>query len=220
MDLPAYPGYQNWTKEKWAWEFLRRNSEFQKQCDAFRDFPEMLLKRVRQRRTAFSYGLMKFKDYIENFDVGANPKFSSSKISFFSTGNSKSYTNPLTISLRPAETLIRFNIEVMSKSNKSLGAQLKDAKRQLEKALRSYLKKTKRTTKVTKGKALLIECLRAYDAENFKKTPSGKGVTYSKIADGILPQNPLPLNPIDTIKSRVARGKEYVNSLYLDIVAR
>ncbi len=220
MVLSAYPSYQNWTKEQWAWEFLRRNPEFQRQCEAFRNFPEARFKRYRQRKTAFSYGLMKFKDYIENFDVGANPKFSSSKISFFSTGNSKGYASPLTISLRPAETLIRFNIEVMSKSNKSLGAQLKDAKKQLEKTLHSYLKKTQRTTKVTKGKAPLIECLRAYDAEIFKRTPSGKGVTYPIIADSILPQNPLPPNHVEIIKSRVARGKEYVDNLYLDIVAR
>ncbi|HPT50249.1 MAG TPA: hypothetical protein PKZ22_08620 [Accumulibacter sp.] len=218
-----YLGHDTWTNAAWAWQFLRRNKNFQERCDRIRDWPDSPLKRMWKNNTAHAFGLKKFKDYIEDFDSGKTPqpKFTSKSVSAWANIDKKQYESLiLPAKLRPGQALLRFDLDAMGKTKKSLNAQIDDAKEALEALLAERLKVTNNTPKAPKPKAPFIEILRAYDAELFKQTSSGKGVTYELIAKAILPQLPAPpLDPIGDINSRIDRGTEYVDILYLDLAA-
>jgi hypothetical protein len=222
LNIADYSGYQSWSNQEWAWEFLRRNTDFQKRSDHIRNWPNSKLTRSWQRNIAYTFGLKKFKDYIEDFASGQNPKpkLTSGTISAWSRVDEKVYASlVLPTALRPGQSLIRFDIEAMKKSKKSFNAQLQAAKTAIEKSLKIYLKSTNSKSRITKLKAPLIEFLRAFDAEMYKRTVAGKKTTYLVMANSILPQSPPPLNPEDDIKDRVGRSKEFVESLYLDLAA-
>ena len=222
LNIANYSGYQTWSNQEWAWEFLRRNIVFQARCDHIRNWPDSRLTRSWQKNIAYTFGLKKFKDYIEDFASGQtpNPKFTSDTISAWSRVDENRYKSlVLPTALRPGQSLIRFDLEAMKKSKKSFNAQIQDAKIALEKSLSRLLKNTSSKSRITKLKAPLIEFLRAFDAEVYKRTTAGKSTTYLAMANLILPQSPPPLNPVDDIKSRVARSKEFVESLYLDLAA-
>ena len=222
LDIADYPGYATWSKEAWAWEFLRRNEKFQERCDYIRTWPNSKLKRMWKANTAHAFGLKKFKDYIEDFNSGKtpNPKFSSKAVSAWAHIDANQYASQLLPSkLRPGQALIRFDLDAMGKTKKSLQAQIDDAKNALDVLLKQRLQITKRRPKNSKPKAPFIEVLRAYDADKFKGTAAGKGLTYLAISNSILPQVPPPLDPVGDINSRKARGREYVDVLYLDLAA-
>lgn len=57
-----YLGWSAWTPGRWAWEFLRRNDEFQKACQ--RDD----LNKAQREQIAEKFHLVRFKDYRESYD--------------------------------------------------------------------------------------------------------------------------------------------------------
>jgi hypothetical protein len=57
----SYINYKKWTLEQWAWEFLRRNKFFQKDCDAFE------ASRERNKKLPSQWQLHTFKSYSEPF---------------------------------------------------------------------------------------------------------------------------------------------------------
>ncbi len=225
MNIDDYPGCESWSNLKWAWEFLRRNKTFQEQCDHIRGWPQRdtPLKRSRQRNTASTFGLKKFKDYIEDFERGQtpNPRFLSEAISFWSRVNEKSYKHQvLPSSLRDGEALVKFDIKSIMKSSKSLDAQLLAAKVALENAFKRYLKQANKKARGTKLKIPPIQLLRAFDANQHRQTAAGSRLTIIDIANVILPQSPNPpLDPAGDMNLRFSRGNEYVGSLYLDLAA-
>lgn len=223
MSITDYSGHESWTNVAWAWQFLRRNTKFQERCDRIRNWPDSKLKRMWKTNTAHAFGLKKFKDYVEDFDSGKTPqpKFASKSVSAWANIDEKQYESLILPSkLRPGQVLLRFDLDAMGKTKKSLRAQIDDANDALEVLLAERLKVTNATPKAPKPKAPFIEVLRAYDAEIFKQTNSGKGITYEVIANAILPQFPAPpIDPVGDINSRIERGEEYVELLYLDLAA-
>ena len=223
MNIADYPGYATWTKAAWAWQFLRRNKEFQERCDWIRNKPDVPLVRERKINAAHAFSLKKYKDYIEDFDSGEtpHPKFSSKSVSSWSNIDKLQYESVrLPSRLRPGQVLLRFDLDAMGKTKKSLQAQIDDAKKSLSALLAKRLKVTNSTPKNPKPKAPFIEVLRAYDAEQFKRTTDGNRLTYLAIANEILPKPPhAPIDPVSDITSRIERGKEYVEYLYRDLAA-
>lgn len=222
MSIADYPGYATWTSAAWAWEFLRRNKGFQARCDRIRDKPDVTLTRGWKKTTAHAVGLIKFKDYTEDFGTGkTRPKFSSKSVASWAYLDATQYESVLLPSrLRHGQALLRFDLDAMGVTKKSLRAQIDDAKIVLMALLAKRLKVTKSTPKNPKPKAPFIELLRAYDAEQFKRKSKPKGFTYSFIANTILPQSPNPpIDPVGDIRSRIERGTEYVEVLYLDLAA-
>lgn len=223
LSIADYPGYETWGNAAWAWQFLRRNEKFQERCDHIRSWPNSKLKRMWKANIAHAFGLKKFKDYIEDFDSGKTPqpKFASKSVSAWANIDKEQYESlVLPSKLRPGQVLLRFDLDAMGKTKKSLRAQIDDAHEALEALLAERLKVTDSSPKAPKPKAPFIEVLRAYDAEIYKQSPSGKGITYEVIAKAILPQFPgPPLDPVGDINSRIERGEEYVELLYLDLAA-
>lgn len=68
-----YPGWQRWSKNHWAWEFLRRNETFKVACDD--------LSRDRQD-VADEFGLRRFKDYRHNYETEPKARFVTSITSY------------------------------------------------------------------------------------------------------------------------------------------
>lgn len=223
LNIVDYSGYETWSNAAWAWQFLRRNEKFQERCDHIRSWPNSKLKRMWKTNIAHAFGLKKFKDYIEDFDSGKTPqpKFASKSVSAWANIDKEQYESlVLPSKLRPGQVLLRFDLDAMGKTKKSLRAQIDDAYEALEALLAERLKVTNATPKAPKPKAPFIEVLRAYDAYIFKLTKAGKGITYEMIANAILPQLPSPpIDPVGDINSRIERGEEYVELLYLDLAA-
>lgn len=223
MSIEDYSGYATWTKAAWAWQFLRRNKGFQERCDRIRNKPDVPLVREWKKNAAYAYGLKKYKDYFEDFDSGEtpHPKFSSKSVSSWANLDKSQYEGVrLPSRLRPGQVLLRFDLDAMGKTKKSLRAQIDDAKKTLGALLAKRLKVTNSTPKNPKPKAPFIEVLRAYDAEQFKRTTKGDCLTYLAIANEILPKQPnAPIDPVSDINSRIERGKEYVEDLYRDLAA-
>jgi len=55
-----YPDYKLWDSQRWAWEFLRRNTEFITDCDSIKS-----RNLAKQNAIAEKYGLSFFKHYSE-----------------------------------------------------------------------------------------------------------------------------------------------------------
>lgn len=222
MDIADYPGFETWSNTAWAWQFLRRNKSFQKRCNHIRNMRNPLGIAMLQKATAHAFGLTRFKDFIEEFEDGItpNPQFASSAISAWACLDyDQDDSDTLPSMLRPGQALLRFDLDAMGVTHKSLLAQVDAAKKTLEELLQQRLQVTNNTPKNPKPKAPFIEVLRAYDADTFKRTKNGKYLTYLAIANAILPQMPPPIDPVTDINSRVARGREYVDTLYHDLAA-
>lgn len=220
LDIKDYADYSDWPKSKWAWEFLRRNPNFQAGCQELHGMPDIPLRRLRKKNAAQRFGLKKFKHFEEDYGAGSEPipAFKTSSISYWSRVNEGRYAEQqLPTSLRRGEALVRFDIAAMTRSTKSLEAQLNEAARRLEKSLRKYQSKDASKADPTKHKAPLIELLRTLDA--FRQWEEGliPGLTVLQIANAILTR--YTTDAERKIKRRYARAIEYRDTDYLDLAA-
>src|SRR5437868_824394 len=64
--LSAYRNHEKWSNPRWAWEFLRRNLEFQLECEKCNALEDKA--RIKQeRRTAKMFHLKKFKHWEDSY---------------------------------------------------------------------------------------------------------------------------------------------------------
>lgn len=63
--LESYVGHERWSGDRWAWEFLRRNRFFQRDCDVFN--AELKKKTRKGPRLDRKWLLQEFKCYDEDF---------------------------------------------------------------------------------------------------------------------------------------------------------
>lgn len=223
LQITHYAGYEDWSNQHWAWEFLRRGITFQERCDEVQNWPNSRLTRMNKMYIAKAFGLKKYKYYKEDYASGdtPNPRFTSEFVSYWSRIDEDAYADQvLPTSLNFGEALIRFDILAMEKSKKSLSAQLNSAKERLQQGLEQYLNQKKTKSGDFKNKIPLIELLRTFDAFKYKATPQGAKLTNLAIANEILPQSPNPpLDPEGDIQSRRKRAMEYVVLIYQDLAA-
>lgn len=64
-ELTDYAGYETWEVNRWAWEFLRRNKEFQKACDSLPQEREDRI--LKLKKLIRKYGLTQFKHWKEEY---------------------------------------------------------------------------------------------------------------------------------------------------------
>lgn len=67
QDLESYAGYQSWSGARWAWEFLRRNRFFQRDCDLLNK--ELQKKTKKRPKLDAKWLLHEFKCYDEPFSL-------------------------------------------------------------------------------------------------------------------------------------------------------
>lgn len=109
LNIRDYPGGKVWSKRRWAWEFLRRNPDFQKLCHEVDD-GQISLKEI-QPKLAESFGLLKFKHYRDNYQP-SRPSFSSAQVNFWSNTETvqSSKRRTVKIFLASGEIIVRASL--------------------------------------------------------------------------------------------------------------
>jgi hypothetical protein len=123
-NMAVYKGHEKWSHRRWAWEFLQRNDNFRKKCDAAES-----TNRRNRKEIALEFGLLNFKHYKEHYLDGDKPRFLLSTRIYRTAGTSKRYE----ITLRPTEIMLRFDLSYAAKDQKILRAQIRRAQRIIEK---------------------------------------------------------------------------------------
>ncbi|MFZ6759543.1 hypothetical protein ACO0K9_20240 [Undibacterium sp. Ji50W] len=130
-DFKWYGKYEVWSDQEWAWQFLRRNSEFRRRCKALRDLlPDEQKKE--QIGIARQFGLKKFKCATKG---GRPPSFN--KISTWSQ-LSLDEVKTLKINLHSGQTVIRFDVLPAVLDANAIEMQLSQAREILKKKLKDH----------------------------------------------------------------------------------
>ena len=146
-NVADYEESKNWTRRQWAWEFLRRNKEFQRQCvDINR---RKMSSKERNAIVRQEFGLLEYKSFLEPFKAhGVKPtRFITADIgkwSRVSKTQQKKLSRTPHIFVRPGDVLVRFNVRAIEKSRKAIDAQLSDARTLLVKRSEQWLKREER----------------------------------------------------------------------------
>lgn len=121
LNVGDYRGVTSWSNRRWAWEFLRRNPQFQKFCHDV-DSGQLPQKEVKTK-LAESFCLLKFKHYRDNY-WPKRPCFSSAQVSVWSDTKMKPYSErrSVHIFLAPGEIIFRVSLRdaLHSKKRKAL----------------------------------------------------------------------------------------------------
>ncbi|MGE8658717.1 MAG: transcriptional regulator domain-containing protein [Achromobacter sp.] len=140
-ELTAYVDYETWEASRWAWEFLRRNKEFQKACDSLPQEREDRI--LKLKKLIRNYGLTQFKHWKEEYGSGRDnqPIFDGVRI----RANLKE--DPMDLSdippLEKGQALILLEILPCLDDLELLQKRMTFAYKQLEERLRKYAEKNK-----------------------------------------------------------------------------
>jgi hypothetical protein len=136
-----YRNLEKWSYQKWAWEFLRRNDDFIKECEKIKegtadgnDMDEEKLE------VALKFGLKKFKDYKEGYNgESGQPGYSIRSISkWVNINNDKSVTRTVSIKIRSGQMLIRFDLNNMLEDRRAYTKQIELAETSIKMNLKKY----------------------------------------------------------------------------------
>ena len=126
-----YEGHKRWTFQRWAWEFLRRNEDFQEACKLAAGNPEA------EKEVAATFGLKKFVSYTKGSKKPSwAPKFRPAAVDLWS------WQGPVrrpAVAVRAGQVLVRFDLSHSANDSASLSAQIEDARRRLETLRKAYL---------------------------------------------------------------------------------
>lgn len=151
-NLTPYKNYKEWTYKRWAWEFLRRNENFQKACNAIGPNEN----EKRQQEIAEEFGLKKYKYYKDAYKKGKTAKFISTVSAWKNTSTSE-YTGPkLPKTLKQGEVLLRVNLKIAINDNYFINALVNDSERLLKKYLKELLSTKTPTQKNRSRKKILM----------------------------------------------------------------
>lgn len=112
-DIAAYAGHENWNGERWAWEFLRRNSRFQMWC--YEAETGGLSTAKKNQLALQKFGLLSYKFFAEDFTAGKPPRFAIKKIRSWLRSTpqqiKKRPSKKVSITLRMGEVLVKFDVK-------------------------------------------------------------------------------------------------------------
>lgn len=210
LDVDRYKGMNNWSYRKWAWEFLRRNTEFIAECERVEFGTDEEKKNV-----ALKFGLKKYKSYKESYkNQSGYPKFVLGTISSWSNLDAdKEKCGGVKIKVGDGQVVIRFDLASAINDEKALDKQLRLAEIRLKKHLATYEKRLQMKAAVHKHKALKFGIyIRLLDYMATGKTPleCAKLIFPSKVNEGdtdyFLRQS---------IKSPISAAKKIANEGYI-----
>lgn len=130
-DINGYPGYEKWTNRRWAWEFLRRNKTFMRECANLHAATTTEQRSVIERVIAREFHLKKFKHCDEPYRDQL-PVFN--EITWWSCQEDLR-EQKRTVLLQQGQILVKFDLEPALLSDKALTAQLNRAETILKKQL-------------------------------------------------------------------------------------
>jgi len=131
LDDANYLGSRIWSSRRYAWEFLRRNQDYQTFCLRVIN-GEVTNKATIKTTLTEQFGLLKFKSYLENYQPN-RPRFTSSEVSYWSDISNTPYSvrKNINIELGPGEIIFRLSLKSAAISTKSLGAHLRSIEKLL-----------------------------------------------------------------------------------------
>ncbi|MFY1843659.1 transcriptional regulator domain-containing protein [Achromobacter xylosoxidans] len=171
--LDDYVGYETWPPARWAWEFLRRNKEFQDDCDALpSDETELTL---RLKEIIRKYGLGKFKHWKEEFGEAEENQPIFDSVRFRVNLNDAPMETSDIPNLKKGQALILVELLPCLDDLGLIQRQLEFAKNSLERQIENYiltnnLKRPVRRKPKTNRPQDLISLLRLLDLRNQEKT--------------------------------------------------
>ncbi len=163
--LETYPANpKTWSFSRWAWEFLRRNPEFQRRCDLV-----MNAQSGPRRGMAREFGLAEFKHYKESHAHGENECLwlSEAICKYDAANNDRSKS--VEFSLKRGEVALVFDLMQIKKVGlATIDAQLSAARAVL---LEYFEKLGEIAPKKRVSKEGLLNLLRVYDAVDYENIP-------------------------------------------------
>jgi hypothetical protein len=170
LSLDRYKGNEKWSYRRWAWEFLRRNDEFIRACDAL-DNKRPDERVAAEKEIAKKFHLSVFKHCNKGYrsKESPRPKFAVraiKKIEKLDADNSSTQPSKRTAEISAGQVWLRFDLNHEFIVDGSLDAQLRVAKRSLKTALAEYSEaKGEKPAQVKKPeRKIFLELLRRLDA--------------------------------------------------------
>jgi hypothetical protein len=216
LEDQAYLGWEDWSGSRWAWEFLRRNSEYRRHCA---DALDEEATSSSMKASALEFGLKDLKQWDEPFDAGTKPRFTDRVKSWPSIETFKeenTATTTVTKQKAPragvAQVLIRFDVRQMALGDSCITGQLDSAERQLKKYVKAYregkgLGTGRSRLRKPKPEKLLLY-LRAFDMV-------AAGSTRAEVCAALLP----PSRDRGDAKKKTDSGRELVDTARLYVGA-
>lgn len=125
-----------WSHSRWAWEFLRRNREYQQACDELLATPRKKRDAL-EEKIASRFFIRRFKDFREEY--GEHNPLAPLFVRVRGLGMRPGFeTKKLKVTLQQEQLLVVFDVRQMRFSGRALNAQLAEAKRKLTVLLNAY----------------------------------------------------------------------------------
>lgn len=162
QDKSSYPDHKDWSFSNWAWEFLRRNEDFQRQCISAENASA-----AKQLQVAKQFGLQDLKDFREDFFTSNVPEWLSVLPGVLSRATKKGGKLGER-SIPHGQVVMSFDLAQMLNNRPTLDAQVYNAGFYLNECLKEYAAlqgKSPRSPRPQKAK--LFKYLRVYDAANY-----------------------------------------------------
>lgn len=217
-DESRYKGSEKWSYRRWAWEFLRRNTDFIAAC-----------KRVRRKGTgkdeqivATDFGLQKFKPFTEGYSgISGKPVFSVGSITSWTNIDSDTPEAEPIKSIRPAllggQVIVRFDVASAIADKQILEKQLRATRIRLENRLTKYAKKLNKevTKKHPHRVSLFVEYLRLLDGAAAGRTQFESALSATpRLAEKIKKHLTSKEEQAPATCRKLRRAKEYSTELY------
>ena len=231
-----YEGWEKWGDIKWAWEFLKRNNEYQECCVKCERNSTSIRKRNAIARKEF--GLLQFKDYREPFEGNevVSPRFVTTNIQYWpqitEKQQQKCRDRNLKLVVRPGEVVFKFDLRAVEKTSKTIDGQLCAARTLLTKLTDQWLALVKKTTKRRPRKRLAgreaLELLRLLDLIAFNDArPTRDRLSNATLYEILYPRlaKSLPGQKRDvdvhqqSFERRRQKALKYSKRRYLDLAA-
>jgi hypothetical protein len=185
-----YKDCHSWSFHQWAWEFLRRNPEFQEYCNKSELDPAQFSKKEIKHK----FGLVRFKHYREPYSAAPKerPKFKTSDVVCWPRVSEKIYQRikqNLPKELKPGEVLVRFDIDKLSEASGSIDAMLEAAKRYLRRASEIWQRECGVSICKRRNRPELIPLLRLIDIDINRATSKLKNAQIVEIVYGQKAEN-------------------------------
>jgi hypothetical protein len=196
LDEREYVNWQKWTGNRWAWEFLRRNPQFQSDCRTVdqNDSP------ARRNELCEKWGLRRYKSYKEPYRKHGKPASFVTSVRIL--GSRRKLRN---VQLADGQVAVVFNC--LFSLRKQLAYAAERLKRRQE-ALEKSGKRIERTNKKPRPVNFLY-CLRALDVEQLR------GLTKKQMAEAIYGDKRIAWATVEqTRRDHLKQGKGYRDSDY------
>ncbi|MDP3799802.1 MAG: hypothetical protein Q8R06_22110 [Polaromonas sp.] len=215
MDVADYEGFEKWSNERWAWEFLRRNKKFLAECKAISREPSS----KRELKVAKDFGLLRFKSVETEFHEG-EPEFAPLYVHYQARLKNKDTAN-LDKDLKVGDIFLWFNLNDILENKGVLDVKLEAFRMIVETELQKFakLKDVKPSDKRIKDSKNWLRLIRVLDA--WKKKTSAV-----EMAEVIYPKENVPRvkghvisnkQKQDFIKERKKTARRMTETGYLNV---